>query len=155
MLYRPYTSRDFAQLYAIEELCFEPADRFGRRYMQQLLKSSNTATWIAENDGQMAGFAIVQWRERKKRITAYIQTIEVSPESRGQGVGRELLARIGDSSRTASAALIWLHVDAANTAAIRLYEGHGYSCEGRQENFYPRGLPALIYLKRLDSRPAS
>jgi len=155
VLYRPYDSRDFVQLYAIEELCFEPADRFGRGYMQQLVRSSNTATWIAENDGQMAGFAIAEWRERKKRITAYIQTIEVSPESRGQGVGRELLARVEDSSRAANAALIWLHVDAANTAAIRLYEGHGYSCEGRQENFYPGGRSALIYLKGLDFRPAS
>jgi ribosomal protein S18 acetylase RimI-like enzyme len=149
VLYRPYTSQDFAQLYAIEEVCFQPADRFGRGYMQQLVKSSNSATWIAENDGQMAGFAIVQWREGKKRITAYIQTIEVSPESRGQGVGRELLARIEDSSLAASAALVWLHVDAANTAAIRLYERHGYCCEGRQENFYPVGRAALIYLKRL------
>jgi [ribosomal protein S18]-alanine N-acetyltransferase len=149
VLYRPYTSQDFAQLYAIEEVCFEPADRFGRGYMQRLVNSSNTATWVAENDGQMAGFAIVEWRERKKRITAYIQTIEVSPESRGQGVGRELLAHIEDSSRAASAALIWLHVDAANTAAIRLYERHGYCCEGREENFYPGGRPALIYLKRL------
>jgi ribosomal protein S18 acetylase RimI-like enzyme len=147
--YRLYAPQDFDALYAIEEVCFPPADRFGRGYMQQLVNSSNAATWIAENDGQMAGFAIVEWRERKKRITAYIQTIEVSPESRGQDVGRELLARVEDSSRAASAALIWLHVDAANTAAIRLYERQGYSCEGRQENFYPGGRAALVYLKRL------
>jgi len=51
--------------------------------------------------------------------------------------------------------LIWLHVDVTNAGAIRLYEVHGYRCEGREENYYPRGRAALIYVKRLDSEAAS
>ncbi len=149
MIYRLYTPQDFDALYALEEICFEPPDRFGRRYMRALVEHANAATWIAEEDGQMAGFAIVEWRQRKSALTAYIQTVEVAPEARGRGVGGELLDRIEGSARSAGAQLIWLHVEAANAAAIRLYEARGYLCEGRRENFYPEGRAALIYLKRM------
>lgn len=151
MIYRLYTPQDFDALYALEELCFEPPFRFSRSYMRALVQRANAAAWIAEEDGQMAGFAIVEWTERRDGITAYIQTIEVTPEGRGRGVGGELLGRIEGSARAAGAHLIWLHVEAVNAAAIRLYEAQGYLCEGRRENFYPEGRAALIYMKRLDS----
>ena len=140
--------QDFEQLYALEELCFEPPERFSSRYIRNLVSRANAATWIAEAVGQMNGFAIVEWNQEPDEMTAYIQTIEVAPEARGRGVGRELLSRIEDSARDAGACMIWLHVEAANAGAIRLYEMHGYRCEGRQENYYPRGRSALIYMKR-------
>ena len=37
MLYRLYQPGDFAALYAVEELCFEPPFRFSRAYMRQLI----------------------------------------------------------------------------------------------------------------------
>jgi [ribosomal protein S18]-alanine N-acetyltransferase len=155
VLYRPYKPEDFDQLYALEELCFEPPQRFSRRYMRQLISRANAATWIAEEDGRLVGFAIVEWRAGKQGVTAYIQTIEVAPEARRRGVGHELLSRIQSSARGAGACLIWLHVEAVNASAIRLYESHGYHCEGREENYYPLGRAALIYGKRIDSDSAS
>jgi ribosomal protein S18 acetylase RimI-like enzyme len=151
VLYRPYTPEDFTALYAIEEICFQPPLSFSRRYMRQLVNSPHAATWIAEEDGRMAGFAIVQWAEEAGRVIAYIQTIEVAPEQLRHGIGNELLCRIEGSALSAGAQAIWLHVDAANAAAIRLYETNGYRSEGREENYYSRGRAALIYLKRLAS----
>jgi ribosomal-protein-alanine N-acetyltransferase len=155
VLYRPYTPQDFDALYALEELCFVPTVRYSRRYMRQLVNRSNAATWIAEEDGRLTGFAIVEWAERKNGVKAYIQTIEVDPEARNQGVGRALLDCIEGSARLAGARVIWLHVEEANAAAIRLYEAHGYRCQGREENYYPRGRAALIYVNRLGSEAAS
>ena len=155
MIYRPYTSDDFDTLYALEEVCFDPPFRFGRGSMRHLVSRSNAATWIAEEIGQMAGFAIVEWTKDEHGTTAYIQTIEVAPKVRGQGIGRELLNRIESSASEAGAELIWLHVDATNSGAIRLYESQDYLCEGRQENYYPLGRAALTYVKRLDAVPAS
>lgn len=151
MLYRPYTPSDFAALYAIEEACFQPPLRFDRAYMRQLVGAVNSATWIAEEDGRMAGFAIVEWDTTALGVLAYIQTIEVAPEHRGRGAGGELLRRVEASALTAGAHAIWLHVDAENAAAIQLYESHGYKREGREENYYPRRRPALIYVKSLNS----
>jgi len=151
VMYRSYSPEDFAQLYVVEEVCFQPPFRFARRYMQQLVTSVDAATWIAEEDGRMAGFAIVQWGREEDEWTAYLQTIEVLPEVRGRGVGAELLLRSEESARAAGAERIWLHVDEENAEAIRLYGRCGYIFEGRQEDYYQRGRAALIGGKRLGS----
>jgi len=155
MVYRLYASGDFEPLYAIEELCFLPPFRFGRGYMRYLVDAPNSATWIAEEDGQMAGFAIVDWHRQKVSLIAYLQTIEVTPGQRGRGIGKELMERVETSARAAGAVTIWLHVDEQNNLAVRLYEAHGYTCEGRQQDYYAQGRAALIYLKRLVPEPVS
>ena len=149
MIYRPFRPEDFAALYAIEEACFQPPLRFSRGYMQRLVRSARAATWVGEESGEMAGFAIVEWRDATGLVTAYLQTIEVAPEKRGQGVGGELMRLAEQSAQAAGAAAIWLHVDAENAAAIRLYEARGYRREGREANYYPRGRAALVYAKPL------
>ena len=149
VLYRLYRPADFAQLYAIEEVCFEPLDRFSRAYIRRLVSSRAAATWVAEESGSLIGFAIVDWRRDSGELLAYIQTIEVAPEGRRRGIGAELLQRIEGSARKAGAKNIWLHVDAQNRPAISLYQSHGYLCQGRDENYYGRGRAGLIYAKRL------
>jgi ribosomal protein S18 acetylase RimI-like enzyme len=151
VLYRLYKPEDFIALYAIEEACFEPPFCFGRRYMRQLIDSASSATWIAEEDGRMAGFAIVEWSEETTGTIAYIQTLEVAPDWRVQGVGGELLRRIEGSARDAGSQAIWLHVHAENDAAIRLYHAHGYLSAGREENYYARGNAALVCIKPLEN----
>jgi len=146
---RVYHADDFVALYAIEEACFEPIFRFPRRYMRQLVTRSDAATWIAEVDGIMAGFAAVGWSTRGGTTVAYIETIEVLAAYRRQRIGDALLTCIEKSAVEAQAAVIWLHVDADNSSAIRLYEAHGYLQAGREENFYPQGRAALIYQKPL------
>jgi ribosomal protein S18 acetylase RimI-like enzyme len=149
MIFRPYRPEDFDALYAIEVLCFKPPFRFGRWYMRDLLQRRNAAAWIAEDDGCMAGFAIVEWTEEDTGLAAYIQTIEVSPEARSQGVGRELLARVEGSALHEGAELIWLHVDEENSVAVRLYEAQGYSAQEKIEDYYAQGRAALVYSKNL------
>ena len=149
MLYRLYSPGDFTALYAIEEVCFEPHFRFGRSYMRSLVKRADAATWIAEENGSMAGFAIVHWSRKEDAVTAYLETLEVLPEARGQGIARGLLDRCEDSAKAAGAETIWLHVDAMNAGAIRLYTAQGYLRRGRRENYYPHGRAAEVYRKRL------
>ena len=153
MLYRLYCPEDFAQLYAIEKACFEPPLRFPRRYMRELVDSPNSAAWIAEEDGQMAGFAIVEWSRQPardaNRTVAYILTIEVAPRQRRRGVASELLRRAEASSFAAGASYLWLHVAESNADAIALYRAHGYCLQGREEDFYAEGIAALIFSKNL------
>jgi ribosomal protein S18 acetylase RimI-like enzyme len=151
VLYRLYSAQDFTSLYAIEELCFQPPFRFSRQYMRQLVSRSNATTWIAEQQGQMCGFAIVERLHEPVQVIGYIQTIEVVPAWRGHGVGGELLRRAEDSARAFSAQSLWLHVDEKNSSAIKLYEAHGYVREGREEDYYAPDHAALIYQKLLKS----
>jgi len=150
VIYRPYASGDFDPLYAIEELCFQPPFRFSRRYMRRLVDRRNSATWIAEEDGRMAGFAIVDWSQEIDGISSYIQTIEVVPDRRGQGVGKELLWLIEDSARAEGAHRLWLHVDEFNKAGIRLYESVAFTVQGKEVDYYAPGHAALIYQKLLE-----
>jgi ribosomal protein S18 acetylase RimI-like enzyme len=149
--YRLYRPEDFAALYAIEESCYAPPQRFGRASMRQLIHGGRTATWIAEEDGKMAGFAIVEWSRDTAGIVGYIQTLEVAPARRGHGIGAELLRRAEGSARKLGARILWLHVHEDNPAAIRLYQAHGYRRTGKLENYYARGQAALVCVKRLEN----
>lgn len=149
MLYRQYKPEDFAALYAIEEVCFLPPHRFSRAYMRLIIRNADAATWIAEDKGRMVGFGIAEWAEEAAGLVAYVQTLEVLPEARGRGVGGELLGRLEGSALEAGAIAVWLHVDAANDAAIRLYERIGYRRGGTEKDFYGRGRAGLVYAKRL------
>jgi ribosomal protein S18 acetylase RimI-like enzyme len=166
MLYRPYQPADFAAIYAVEEICFEPPLRFSRAYMRSLVLSPDSATWVAEESGgaegsgdaeasrRLTGFAIVEWAGEPQTgpCAAYIETVEVLPGFRGRGIATELLCRIEESARVAGAGSIWLHVDAENSAAIRLYERQGYARQGREEHYYARRRAALVYAKPLGSK---
>jgi [ribosomal protein S18]-alanine N-acetyltransferase len=149
MHYRLFQSGDFDELFAIEEVCFKPPQRFTRRYMRELIGSPASATWIAEEEGNMIGFAILEWTRQIPGIVAYIVTLEVLPAWRGQGIGAELLRRLEGAAFAERAIAIWLHVDAENDTAIRLYERSGYRNNGRAEHFYSRNRPAAIYVKHL------
>jgi ribosomal protein S18 acetylase RimI-like enzyme len=151
VLYRLYSAQDFTSLYAIEELCFQPPFRFSRQYLRQLVSRSNTTTWVAEQGGQMCGFAIVENLQEPGSLIGYIQTIEVVPGCRGQGVGGELLLRVEDSARAAGALSLRLHVDEKNSSAIKLYAARGYLRQGREEDYYAPDHAALIYEKPLRS----
>jgi [ribosomal protein S18]-alanine N-acetyltransferase len=153
VIYRLYRPEDFAALYAIEQVCFHPPDRFSRGYTRDLIGQPNSATWIAEDDGSLCGFGLVEWT-RDAEVVAYIQTLEIVPERRGKGVGRELLRSLENSASDAGAVLIWLHVDAENAAAIRVYEVRGYACQGREGDYYGRNRAALIYAKTLGTEQA-
>lgn len=149
MLFRLFNPADFAALYAIEEVCFLPPFRFPRAYMHSLVTAPEAATWIAEEDSVMAGFAIVGWNSEESEIDAYIETIEVLPTFRSRGIGAELLHRVELSARTAGATALWLHVDITNASAIRLYQRHGFTPRGSEEHFYAPGRGAHIYAKEL------
>jgi len=160
MNYRLYQPADFAALYAVEEACFAAPFRFSRELMRKLIANPNSASWIAEDNfagtntekgknKELAGFAIVDWATVPKGTVAYIQTIEVHPGLRRQGIAGELLRLSEVSALVVGATAIWLHVDVENTAAMRLYEGRGYARKGREEHFYARNRAAFIYAKSL------
>ncbi len=149
VVYRLYRPDDFAQLYAIELACFQPPFRFARSYMRQLVESPDSATWIAEEQRQMTGFAIVVWIPDPVETIAYIQTIEVDPAQRKRGIATRLLRQLETSARDVRAQVIWLHVSESNASAIRLYQAHGYLPQGREEDYYAPGIHALRFFKSL------
>lgn len=152
MRLRAYASVDFDKLYSVEKLCFQPPYRFSRATMRRLLALKRSASWIAEYDGLVAGFAIVEWVQEIRGVSAYIDTLEVAPEYRRRGFGAALLSATEDSARHAGAYAIWLHVAAENAAAIQLYQRNGFAYIASQDHFYAQGRGAHLYRKMLSNQ---
>lgn len=70
---------------------------------------------------------IHQFREETRM---YISEIRVNEEYRKQGIGKELLKQVEDKAKELGLGAMYLHAEARNKDARRLYETCGY-CEER------------------------
>lgn len=83
--------------------------------------------------------------------TYYINNIAVSPECRGQGIGKLLVMDTINRSTEAGYKAVELDVTAVNESAVRFYEKNGFikvSESGDQQLFERYGLPPLIRMVR-------
>jgi GNAT superfamily N-acetyltransferase len=83
------------------------------------------ASWVAELDGRLVGFAIADLKNRS------IWALFVSPDSEGRGVGRALLNRVTDCLKATGSGPMHL-VTEAGTRAERLYAAAGWVKAGMQ-----------------------
>jgi GNAT superfamily N-acetyltransferase len=91
------------------------------------------AMFIAEQDGRKVGWASAYEEHGELFIAAperrhgFIAEIFVTPEARGQGHGKALIAACEAWSRDRGHRLLTIGVLAKNAHAIRAYESAGYS----------------------------
>jgi len=146
---REYRRGDVPAMYALDMECFAPVFRFSERAMRRFAEAEGAITLLAENDGKLAGFAIVQIEPSGDRAAGYVVTLDVAPAWRGKGLGRRLMAEMERRAAAAGASVMELHVYDGNAAALRLYEAIGYAKAGVRPGFYGRGLDAVVYRKQL------
>jgi ribosomal-protein-alanine N-acetyltransferase len=91
---------------------------------------------VAEWGGELAGFAIVRLVRLAEESEAELESIVVSLEKRGQGIGKALLAESLAHAKVAGARSMDLEVRASNTTAVRLYERFGFRETGRRRGYY-------------------
>ena len=150
---RDYRPGDDAAMYALDLECFAPPFRFTRRAMRRFAEQPGAIALLAETDDQppnpprqLAAFVIAHMEGR----TAYIVTLDVAPGFRRRGLARTLMQQTESRALAAGAHEIALHVFTGNIDAITFYESLGYSRLRMVENFYARGVHALVYSKRLN-----
>ncbi|WP_306060115.1 GNAT family N-acetyltransferase [Natronococcus wangiae] len=85
-------------------------------------------------EDELVGFAAV-------RRDGYILFLAVSPDCRGQGIGKRLVARVADEHDT-----ITCHARTSNENALQFYEHLGFEIKRRIDNYYEDGGDAY-YLK--------
>ncbi len=78
------------------------------------------------------GFAMLQIIPPEAELI----TISILPTARKQGHGRHLLNRSLEAVQAAGATTVFLDVDAANTAALSLYQSAGFTEFGRRTGYY-------------------
>jgi [ribosomal protein S18]-alanine N-acetyltransferase len=153
--FRLVARRDIDALFALDQICFRQGIAYSKAELQYFLFHPRAISVIAENEGGIAGFAIVELLLENGRRIGHIVTIDVSPELRRQGVGRQLMDELFDFCRKAKAVLLRLEVAVDNDSALAFYRRLGFAETGRIRGFYMGRLDALqmeLVLERVLSR---
>ena len=105
---------------------------------------------VAVEDGQVLGSVTLELRQRVSLThgslgpgQAHIRMLGVDPAARGRGVGRALMERCIDESRTAGKILLTLNTTQQMKDAQRMYESMGFT-RGPDET-HPDGFVLLYY----------
>lgn len=99
--------------------------------------------YIAEIDTEVAGFVILQTAGTFK---GYIQTICVSENYRGKGIGKKLL-QFCENTILQYSPNIFICVSSFNTGAAKLYYDFGFKFVGELDNFVKEGFTELLLRK--------
>ena len=146
---RPGTPADVGAMHELDLLCFDKPFRFDFRSMRKYATHSEAIVVIAEVEGQVGGFIIVNPSRRKALHSAYVTTLDVHPDLRRQGMARALVVEAERLAAASGAVAMQLHVYTGNESAIAFYESAGYEQLLLTEDFYNTGLDAFAYMKSL------
>ncbi|MBQ2746283.1 MAG: ribosomal protein S18-alanine N-acetyltransferase [Clostridia bacterium] len=133
---------DASTVAKLEKICFSAP------WSATALKDSaknGTKFFLAETNGEIAGYIGID----TVLDEGYITNIAVFPEFRKMGVASALLKYTESFANKNKLSFITLEVRVSNSAAIKLYEKHGFKKEGQRKNFYANPTEdALILTKR-------
>lgn len=136
-------------MHELDLLCFEKPFRFDFRSMRKYATHPEAIVVIAEVEGEVRGFIVVNPTRRKALHSAYITTLDVHPDFRRQGMARALVVEAERLVAVSGAMTIQLHVYTSNESAIAFYESAGFEQLLLTEDFYNTGLHAFAYMKSL------
>lgn len=146
---RSMTSADVPAVDALEHQLF-PVDAWPRQMFHDELAQSQTRHYLVAEDalGMVVGYAGLMVIEP----VGDIQTLAVTPEREGQGIGSQLLNRLLDEARARAAADVLLEVRSDNPRAQQLYRRFGFEQISLRKRYYRDGVDALVM--KLDLRSA-
>jgi len=121
---RTATPDDFERIVELEKLCFPKEHAYSRRQLRYLLTKANSSVLVETTDALVRGFLIILYR--RGSIVAGIETINVDPAFRKQGIGLRLLSAAEEHLMKKGIHKIRLEVAITNKAAIKLYEHAGF-----------------------------
>jgi ribosomal-protein-alanine N-acetyltransferase len=145
MQLRPYAPADLAELYAIDQACYEPGIAYSRAELRWYLAQRGAKCIIAESGGEIAGFILTA----DSGPRAYIVTIDVPEPWRRRGVGTALLAEIEAQLAAGGVRLVELETATTNEAAVAFWQRHGYRTVGMRKGYYLGRLDAYSMRKSL------
>jgi [ribosomal protein S18]-alanine N-acetyltransferase len=140
------TLADIDALYGLENRVFE-TDRMSRRSLRRLLVSPSAVVIVGEDDGAIAGVAMILFRANSRIARLY--SIAVAPSCTGRGIASSLIAAAETIARKRDCRMLRLEVHEKNRAAIGLYRKTGYQKFGRHHHYYEDRGHALRFEKRL------
>jgi ribosomal protein S18 acetylase RimI-like enzyme len=101
------------------------------------------------DDGQIRGFATVEYEPWHARLVLWF--LYISPAYRRRGVGRALLERVEAYGRQAGATHVWLETSNVNVPGVAAYARLGYTLCGADRLYYGAYMPgeSALYLAKM------
>ena len=137
---------DIDALVALETACFE-TDRLSRRSFKHWLAADHRALLVADVEKTVAGYILIIYHPGTR--LARIYSIAVSPQHRGLGLAKQLMAAGEQAANEDGRLYLRLEVSVDNTPAIKLYETQGYQKFGIYRDYYQDHKDAIRYQKRI------
>jgi len=146
MIVRTADTLDLPGLLRIEEECFG-VEMFSADTIRSFIERDDTFVIVAIEAKDVVGSAMCMISEERQE--GRIASIAVLPGSRRKGTGIRLLEECERRFLRFGLEMSTLEVDAANGAAIALYESKGYEINGMIRDFYGQGRDAYVMQKPL------
>lgn len=144
-LIREALHTDLDQIMVLENSCFG-SDAWDPDTMHSELVAKHTHYLVAvstDDSQQLLGYAGISKIPGNEQ--ADIQTIAVSEQSRGQGIGKALMLRLLQQARAEQTEEMFLEVRADNPAAQKLYLDLGFEhIDTRKRYYQPDDVDALV-----------
>ena len=135
----PAAPGDAAAIAAIERMCFP--DPWPEELIERL---QERFTVIRDGVGAVRGYLALSWVLDEGNI----DNIAVSPAFRRRGLADALVADALRRGRGLGLSCVTLEVRASNTAALRLYEKHGFARIGCRRGYYERPREDAVIMMR-------
>lgn len=139
--------RDVPQISQLEDQSFENPWQTG--FFNDCLEEGYCCR-VLEQDGIIQAYGVMSLESR----IAHILNLCVRAESRGRGLGHQLLLALLDLAREEWAGTVLLELRASNEPALRLYRRMGFRQVHIRKNYYSGSQgneDALVMLLLLDS----
>ena len=143
---REYRRQDFETLWQIDQSCFARGISYTRRELAFYLARKLGFTLVAELEGKIIGFVVV---DRDRQGQAHVITIDVLQEGRRSGLGSRLIVAAEERLRTLGCSVVILETAVDNAAALAFYNRHGYTVIHTIPRYYLDSIDALVLSKDL------
>ena len=142
--FRPMNQLDLVPAFAIEKSSYGHEAWTMAQFKEEF--AGKERMYVA---GEFSGELIAYAGVVNLAGTADVLTVTVADGYRRKGIGRELLRRLIDWSRTQKCEAIMLEVRVGNEEAIPLYESFGFVEISRRKDYYGPGKTAIVMRKEL------
>jgi tRNA threonylcarbamoyl adenosine modification protein YeaZ/ribosomal-protein-alanine acetyltransferase len=142
--FRPMNQLDLVNIFDLEKRSYA-YDAWSLGQLKEEYAAKNRWYLVAEKEGKVVGYVgglLVG------NVTDVL-TLTVDPNQRRNGIGRELLRRLIDWSRTQKAAALMLEMRVDNAEAEPLYLAFGFVEISRRPDYYGPGITAIVMRKDL------